>query len=160
MSYSREEFEQAFLNQYTDFERFENGEYMDDFLQQSWIGWQASRQEFEGEPVAIVDRVGIMQRLSPYTNLPEGTKLYTHPASRQAVSVPDEPTDKMLEACLFSDSDKRHPANAKRYLRRVYKTMIQHLPPTSAKADAVYIDRDRAQGLIEFIEEQRGRTDR
>ena len=41
MSYSREEFEQAFLNQYTDFERFENGEYMDDFLQQSWIGWQA-----------------------------------------------------------------------------------------------------------------------
>jgi hypothetical protein len=40
----REEFEQAFLNQYTDFERFENGEYIDDFLQQSWIGWQASRQ--------------------------------------------------------------------------------------------------------------------
>jgi hypothetical protein len=46
----REEFEQAFLNQYTDFERFENGEYMDDFLQQSWIGWQASRQALEGEP--------------------------------------------------------------------------------------------------------------
>ena len=41
----REEFEQAFLNQYTDFERFENGEYMDDFLQQSWIGWQASREK-------------------------------------------------------------------------------------------------------------------
>ena len=106
----REEFEQAFLNQYTDFERFENGEYMDDFLQQSWIGWQASRQALsscseipnssdhitdagemvgsrqalEGEPVAVVDRVGIMQRLSPYTNLPEGTKLYTHPASAQA----------------------------------------------------------------------------
>lgn len=32
-------------------------------------------------PVAVVDRVGIMQRLSPNTNLPEGTKLYTHPAS-------------------------------------------------------------------------------
>ena len=41
-------------------------------------------------PVAVVDRVGIMQRLPPYTNLPEGTKLYTHPASRQAVSVPEE----------------------------------------------------------------------
>ena len=41
-------------------------------------------------PVAVVDRVGIMQRLSPNTNLPEGTKLYTHPASRQAVSVPEE----------------------------------------------------------------------
>ena len=34
-------------------------------------------------PVAVVDRVGIMQRLSPYTNLPEGTKLYTHPASAE-----------------------------------------------------------------------------
>lgn len=54
MSYSREEFEQAFLNQYTDFERFENGEYMDDFLQQSWIGWQASRQ-IEGEPLVWRD---------------------------------------------------------------------------------------------------------
>jgi len=42
---------------------------------------QASREALEGEPVAVVDRVGIMQRLSPYTNLPEGTKLYTHPAS-------------------------------------------------------------------------------
>jgi len=46
----REEFEQAFLNQYTDFERFENGEYMDDFLQQSWIGWQASREAVESVP--------------------------------------------------------------------------------------------------------------
>ena len=45
---------------------------------------QASREALEGEPVAVVDRVGIMQRLSPYTNLPEGTKLYTHPASAQA----------------------------------------------------------------------------
>jgi len=44
-----------------------------------------SRQALEGEPVAVVDRVGIMQRLSPYTNLPEGTKLYTHPVS----DVPD-----------------------------------------------------------------------
>jgi len=34
-------------------------------------------------PVAVVDRVGIMQRLSPNTNLPEGTKLYTHPASAE-----------------------------------------------------------------------------
>ena len=89
----REEFEQAFLNQYTDFERFENGEYMDDFLQQSWIGWQASREALEGEPVAVVDRVGIMQRLSPYTNLPEGTKLYTHPVS----DVPDAEYIRVLQ---------------------------------------------------------------
>ena len=44
---------------------------------------QASREAVESEPVAVVDRVGIMQRLSPYTNLPEGTKLYTHPAIRK-----------------------------------------------------------------------------
>ena len=55
-------------------------------INQSWEAfcegalWQASRQGVEGEPVAVVDRVGIMQRLFPYTNLPEGTKLYTHPA--------------------------------------------------------------------------------
>jgi len=47
----------------------------------------ASRQGVEGEPVAVVDRVGIMQRLSPYTNLPEGTKLYTHPASADKQAV-------------------------------------------------------------------------
>jgi len=41
----------------------------------------ASRQALEGEAVAIVDRVGIMQRCAPYTNLEEGTKLYTRPAS-------------------------------------------------------------------------------
>ena len=49
----------------------------------AWDAWQDSRQKLEGEPVAVVDRVGIMQRLSPYTNLPEGTKLYTHPASAE-----------------------------------------------------------------------------
>ena len=82
-----------------DFDVMGNGCYADDFLQHFYLGWQASRQALsscseipnssghasrqgvEGEPVAVVDRVGIMQRLSPYTNLPEGTKLYTHPAS-------------------------------------------------------------------------------
>ena len=76
-----------------------NGCYADDFLQHFYLGWQASRQALsscseipnssghasrqalEGEPVAIVDRVGIMQRCAPYTNLEEGTKLYTRPAS-------------------------------------------------------------------------------
>ena len=50
----REEFEQAFLNQYTDFERIKNGEYTDDFLQQSWIGWQASRQALEGQDARLI----------------------------------------------------------------------------------------------------------
>jgi hypothetical protein len=64
----REEFEQAFLNQYTDFERFENGEYMDDFLQQSWIGWQASRRA-----------------ISSCSEIPNSSD----PDSRQTVSVPE-----------------------------------------------------------------------
>jgi hypothetical protein len=61
MSYCREEFEQAFLNQHTDFERFENGEYMDDFLQQYWIGWQASREALEGEPIGFLQSSGVSQ---------------------------------------------------------------------------------------------------
>ena len=42
----REAFEQAVTDRWSDsysFTRFENGEYMDDFLQQYWLGWQASR---------------------------------------------------------------------------------------------------------------------
>ena len=82
----REEFEQAVADKWSDsykFTRFGDEDYYDEVLEGMWIGWQASRQALEGEPVAVVDRVGIMQRLSPYTNLPEGTKLYTHPASAE-----------------------------------------------------------------------------
>ena len=80
----REEFEQAVADKWSDsykFTRFGDEDYYDEVLEGMWWGWQAGRQGVEGEPVAVVDRVGIMQRLSPYTNLPEGTKLYTHPAS-------------------------------------------------------------------------------
>jgi len=48
----REKFEQAVTDRWSDsysFTRFENGEYMDDFLQQYWIGWQASRRALVGE---------------------------------------------------------------------------------------------------------------
>ena len=48
----REEFEQAVTDRWSNsysFTRFENGEYMDDFLQQYWIGWQASRRALVGE---------------------------------------------------------------------------------------------------------------
>ena len=85
----REEFEQAVTDRWSDsysFTRFGDEDYYDEVLEGMWWGWQASRQAIEGEPVAVVDRVGVMQRLSPYTNLPEGTKLYTHPAS----AAPDE----------------------------------------------------------------------
>jgi hypothetical protein len=52
----REKFEQAVTDRWSDsysFTRFENGEYMDDFLQQYWIGWQASRQALEGEVAGL-----------------------------------------------------------------------------------------------------------
>ena len=53
-------------------------------------------------PVAVVDRVGIMQRLPPYTNLPEGTKLYTHPASADEHITVHEYTARMsLDALKF-----------------------------------------------------------
>ena len=138
MSIEREEFEQAVTDRWSDsysFTRFENGEYMDDFLQQYWIGWQASRralsscseipnssvhasrQGVEGEPVAVVDRVGIMQRLSPYTNLPEGTKLYTHPAS---ADVPEKWRTVMKELAddLESEVESRRSGDLDRRIER------------------------------------------
>ena len=45
-------------------------------------------------------------------------------ASRQAVSVPEEPTDEMLEASM-SDRDRQYSTNAKRYLRYVYQAMVK-----------------------------------
>ena len=48
--------------------------------------WQASRQALEGEPTAIVNDSGVLEWYPPYNRPPAGTKLYTHPASRQALS--------------------------------------------------------------------------
>ena len=85
MSESRKAFENQYDSDYLG--RDEDGYYKWMSTQEEWelwdSAWQAAREGVEGEPVAVVDRVGIMQRLSPYTNLPEGTKLYTHPAIRQ-----------------------------------------------------------------------------
>jgi hypothetical protein len=94
----REEFEQAVADKWSDsysFTRFENGEYMDDFLQQYWIGWQASRQE--GEPIGFLQSSGVSQlsgghpaKLYPIGATPSpfesSTLVYTHPAS----AAPDE----------------------------------------------------------------------
>jgi hypothetical protein len=50
----------------------------------------------------------MMQRLSPYTNLPEGTKLYTHPAS----SAPDEEYLRALQdACDIIQGDANTEQN-------------------------------------------------
>ena len=76
-----------------------------------------SRQALEGEPVAVVDRVGIMQRLSPYTNLPEGTKLYTHPAS---ADVPEKWRTVMKELAddLESEVESRRSGDLDRRIER------------------------------------------
>jgi hypothetical protein len=51
MSNSREAFEMwaAFELMEHDFEMGEHGEYLDDFLQQSWLGWNAARAQDGGE---------------------------------------------------------------------------------------------------------------
>ena len=95
----REEFEQAVADKWSDsykFTRFGDEDYYDEVLEGMWWGWQASREE--GEPIG---EVGYM--IQPNWDDPSktkgvalvdkslapGTKLYTHPASRQAVSVPE-----------------------------------------------------------------------
>ena len=68
-------------------------------------------------PVAVVDRVGIMQRLSPNTNLPEGTKLYTHPAS---ADVPEKWRTVMKELAddLESEIEARRSGDLDRRIER------------------------------------------
>ena len=116
----REEFEQAVADKWSDsykFTRFGDEDYYDEVLEGMWWGWQASRQGVEGEPVAVVDRVGIMQRLSPYTNLPEGTKLYTHPAS---ADVPEKWRTVMKELAddLESEVESRRSGDLDRRIER------------------------------------------
>lgn len=45
--------------------------------------------------------------------------------------VPEEPTEKMLEAAM-SERDSQHPANAKRYLQHVWKRMYAAAPAAPA----------------------------
>ena len=62
--------------------------------------WQASRQALEGEPIGFLQSSGVSQlsgghpaKLYPIGATPSpfesSTLVYTHPASRQAVSVPE-----------------------------------------------------------------------
>ena len=89
----REAFEQAVADKWSDsysFTRFGDEDYYDEVLEGMWQGWQASRQ-IEGEPVAWWDgdtsaaEDSFSFKSNGYYTIP----LYTHPASRQAVSVPD-----------------------------------------------------------------------
>jgi hypothetical protein len=108
-----------------------------------------SRQGVEGEPVAVVDRVGIMQRLSPYTNLPEGTKLYTHPASRQALE--GKPftwvfTDVNGEAKeIAGDPVHRSPQDL-----RIYTALYTH--PASADKQAVSVPDGRSNEWLKTLD--------
>ena len=117
---SRAEFEQAVKDKWSDsflFGRDTNGDYADEAVKYMWLGWLASRQAIEGEAVAIVDRVGIMQRISPYTNLPEGTKLYTHPAR---ADVPEKWRTVMKELAddLESEIEARRSGDLNRRIER------------------------------------------
>ena len=119
----RAAFEQAVADKWSDsykFTRFGDEDYYDEVLEGMWVGWQASREEGEGEPVTaerIADtvrdylgdifectrvweawQVGTMTQ-NDFTPADETelsddiagavATLYTHPASRQAVSVPE-----------------------------------------------------------------------
>jgi len=97
-------------------------------------GWRDSRQALEGKPFTWVftDVNGEAKEIAgdPVHRSPQDlriyTALYTHPASaaKQSASVPEEPTDEMLEAAM-SDRDRQYSANAKRYLRHVYQAMVK-----------------------------------
>ena len=119
MSESRKAFENQYDSDYLG--RDEDGYYKWMSTQEEWelwdSAWQAAREGVEGEPVAVVDRVGIMQRLSPYTNLPEGTKLYTHPAS---ADVPEKWRTVMKELAddLESEIEARRSGDLDRRIER------------------------------------------
>ena len=91
----REEFEQAVTDRWSDsysFTRFGDEDYYNEVLEGMWQGWQASRQALEGEPVAWWDgdTSAAEDSFSFKSNRCYTIPLYTHPASRQAVSVPEE----------------------------------------------------------------------
>ena len=103
----REAFEQAVTDRWSDsysFTRFGDEDYYDEVLEGMWRGWQASRQ-VDGESVAYITerklewlKSGPVLSAVVYRKHSEGSiPLYTHPASRQAVSVPKQWVDLMRE---------------------------------------------------------------
>ena len=95
----RAAFERAVADKWSDsykFTRFGDEDYYDEVLEGMWQGWQASRQ-VDGESVAYITerklewlKSGPVLSAVVYRKHSEGSiPLYTHPASRQAVSVPE-----------------------------------------------------------------------
>jgi len=127
MSDSRDAFEQAVTDRWSDsysFTRFGDEDYYDEVLEGMWRGWQASRQALEGEPVGTARSCGYDRDITycdfEADEVPIGTKLYTHPASRQAVSVPQQWRDTMeeLAADLESEIENRRSGDLDRRIER------------------------------------------
>lgn len=66
-----------------------NGRYCFQDIEAAWQAWQAARaQSGQGaEPVAVIDRSGVIQPMRGAEGLAEGDKLYTHPQPAQQGSV-------------------------------------------------------------------------
>jgi len=120
----REKFEQAVTDRWSDsysFTRFGDEDYYDEVLEGMWRGWQASRQELEGEPVGTAKRCGYDRDITycefEADEVPIGTKLYTHPAS---ADVPEKWRTVMKELAddLESEVEARRSGDLDRRIER------------------------------------------
>ena len=120
----REEFEQAVADKWSDsykFTRFGDEDYYDEVLEGIWQGWQARRQELEGEPVGTAKRCGYDRDITycefEADEVPIGTKLYTHPAS---ADVPEKWRTVMKELAddLESEIEARRSGDLDRRIER------------------------------------------
>ena len=89
MSHSRQDFEKWYAGERPDmeypFERVGNdSRYASYETEWAFRGWRAG-PALEGKPTAIVNVSGVLEWYPPYNRPPAGTKLYTHPASREAL---------------------------------------------------------------------------
>ena len=84
------------------------GSYKDLSVELAWETRQASRQTIKSKVVGTVDRIGIMNRSAPYTNLPEGTKLYTYPETDMHKDL-EFPSEKVNTSMLYLGQGQIEP---------------------------------------------------
>lgn len=148
----REAFEQwaEFELMAHDFGRGEHGEYLDDFLQQSWLGWQAAREQEGGEAVAIgriesinpMDFTGVFKwKPAINGNIPKSleinAKLYTHPPQSQG--VPEEYRQALQDACDIIQADANTEENYGS-LCRIGSVLSRLSTPAAPQADEIEPD--------------------
>ena len=151
----REEFEQAVADKWSDsykFTRFGDEDYYDEVLEGMWWGWQASRQ-VDGESVAYQYWWPESPRqvtVCKAKDLPSGgpdlivQPLYTHPASRQALSscseIPnssDPDSRQALEGEAVAEITEGHVLQWRPpYNRPPVGTKLYAQPPTKADEQA------------------------